>query len=175
MPTIIRNKIFEINSSSTHSITFTKGSFKGGAVSQINLNMADYEFGWGQDTYTDTNSLLAYILIYLRDWCEDRDDLDLGLHNLKEVLSEATTDSNPVIYYYRDDNGNYVDVRLDSYFEQFLNIPEGSTRWNHPLFEGYIDHQSVEGNQLHYIIHDKEALLSFLFGDGEVETDNDNH
>ena len=41
---------------------------------------------------------------------------------------------------------------------------------------GYIDHQSVEGADLHYIMENKEILKNFLFGAGSyIETDNDNH
>jgi hypothetical protein len=41
---------------------------------------------------------------------------------------------------------------------------------------GYIDHQSVESHDLHYLFADESKLKSFIFDrDSIVETDNDNH
>lgn len=41
---------------------------------------------------------------------------------------------------------------------------------------GYIDHQSVENNQYHYLFLDEELLKKFLFNPESIlHTDNDNH
>lgn len=42
--------------------------------------------------------------------------------------------------------------------------------------KGYIDHQSVEDQNYHYLFEDPSVLKTFLFSkDGYVETDNDNY
>ncbi len=148
----IRRGVFETNSSSTHSILISKDAAGLMDVSlspdvEGNVVLQGGEFGWEQDSYHDAQSKASYLAIYVQDWTgTDRDAM-------KQVLCDvikAQTGCKAVIFGFStgDDGKNW----------------------------SYIDHQSVEGNSLHYLWKDTEEIRQFIFNPKSVlRTDNDNH
>lgn len=104
---IIRNNIFETNSSSTHALViYTKGDIK--IPDKLRLDFG--EFGWGYQVYYDTYSKASYIitLIYhmddeVKDICLSKFEDILNNNNIQYTL--PVTHQNSWGY---DDNG-YVD------------------------------------------------------------------
>jgi hypothetical protein len=155
MKTKIRQSCFETNSSSTHSLSFKDDETDfvvpyidpehGGVY--VGNNNAELEFGWQEETYDGIPSKLAYVLLYIRDWAEDVN---------KEVFRKILDD---VVHQQSGANLVVGDwYASDEYGEK-----------------GYIDHQSVEDNDLDYLFETPEKLRIFLFGKNSyLETDNDN-
>jgi hypothetical protein len=146
-----RQGVFETNSSSTHSISIVTADLNSVMDTIIpdedgNIILSGGDFGWEQATYHDAETKANYMLVYAMDWSGDKKDE--FLERLKEVIIEQTG-CNDVIF-----KGNSSD-----YYEF-----------------GYIDHQSAEDHDYHYIFYDKEELRQFIFnGASYLETDNDNH
>lgn len=104
-------------------------------------------FGWSFITYSDPESKLAYLLIYIRDWV-DNETTKLAYHEKLRAMVEAHTGA--AVVRLRDENEG-----VDDY--------------------GYIDHQSVEDGQLEEYFADEQLMKDFIFGQGSyVETGNDN-
>lgn len=80
----IRSKIFETNSSSTHSVIIdTKSDFINISDKVITIGIG--EFGWGQYTYHDFYSRASYALTYATNY-GDHEYVDL----MKKVIEEHT-------------------------------------------------------------------------------------
>lgn len=146
MTTLIRHATFETNSSSCHSLSVARGAkvYDSLFPNEIGeLIVTPNDFGWDQDTFTDAESKLAYVLLYLRDWTTGSKQENFTKILEDVILGHTGADS----------------VRL----------------W--PKDEGYIDHQSVEDNDLDYLFDDDGAQLKeFIFNpNSELTTDNDNH
>ncbi len=147
---LVRHGVFETNSSSCHSLSIgASGTYDGITPNEDNLIIVDdsHEFGWSQETYSYPEARLAYAYIYAMDWSGDK--RDEFIKTLQEVVCEHTG-AGAVTH------------------EVF------GKKWNDGY--GYIDHQSVESADLHYIFEDKSLLKSFIFDSSSwIETDNDNH
>lgn len=146
MTTLIRHATFETNSSSCHSLSVA------GPVKVYDslfpndegeLIIPTEDFGWNQDTFTDAESKLSYVMLYIRDWTNGSKKEDFTKILEDVVLGHTGADS----------------VRL------------ASTEY------GYIDHQSVENDDLDHLFNDDgEQLKEFIFNpDSVLETDNDNY
>lgn len=145
----IRKGIFETNSSSTHSIHIDETTQ---VYETIMPNEKGYvsltggEFGWEQEIYDDPLTKANYLYVYAKDWSGDRSSDFLEI--LYTVIQEHTG-CEAVIF--EEDGSDY-----DPY--------------------GYIDHQSVDGQEYHYLFEDPSKMKQFIFGKGSyLETDNDNH
>lgn len=151
MPQLIRNSVFETNSSSTHSLTIVSG----GEYVHPNTLVPDYDnilrvpagdFGWSVEDYYDAESKLSYLLIYIRDWVNDEE----VKARFMELLQQEV--------------GGYVgaaSVMLDDD--------------NRMYGGGYIDHQSVEDRALDYIF-EQNLIKDLVFNPNSfVHTDNDNY
>jgi hypothetical protein len=70
MGKLIRDSVFETNSSSTHSITIGSDTDFDTIVPNENgiIQVPTADFGWNPDDYYDPEYRLAYALLYLRDW-----------------------------------------------------------------------------------------------------------
>lgn len=148
---LIRTSVFETNSSSTHSISIgCTGVYEGVTPDALNrIVLEPYEFGWGQDTFTDPLSRMSYVWIYMRDWANN----DLSSFCMKEMFHKVV---------HEHTGADEVSMREVVY--------------NWGTENGYIDHQSAEDGQLHYLFETEDTLKSFLFDSGStVTTDNDNH
>lgn len=145
---LIRKGTFETNSSSCHSISVsTQGTYEGLTPNNENqIVIYPGEFGWGQETHDDALTKMSYLWIYIKTWSGDSSDHFMEM--FQKVIQEHTGAGEVI-------------------------MKESTSDW---YKYGYIDHQSVEGNALHYLFEDEQTLKNFLFLSGSyIETDNDNH
>ena len=146
---LIRKNVFETNSSSTHSISVGHGDTYDSITPYEDgiIYLEPEEFGWEQETYTATYTKLTYAYIYARDWTGDKSPQFMEV--LKKVVCEHT---------------GATDIKMNS-----------STSFGYTN-TGYIDHQSVEDGNYHYLFEDEQTLKQFIFDPTSVlETDNDSH
>jgi hypothetical protein len=151
----IRNSVFETNSSSTHSISLSDIPLNNDVMQTLPIDengvvtLRGGEYGWEQQTYDDAIDKANYALVYVMDWSGERSEEFQKI--LKDVIIGQTGCSDVVF--------------------------EGVKRsWSDNLDFGYIDHQSVEDNDLHHLFEDSEKLRQFIFNPMSIlETDNDNH
>ena len=147
--TLIRSNAFETNSSSTHSITIGKtGTYCGITPDWDNVvRFVPGEYGWGPEDFTSVDDRLSYLWIYIKDWVSDPAKQAEFMNMFKICVIEHTGASD-VEPILRNDYSPY----------------------------GYIDHQSVESNDLDYIFESGETLKSFLFDKNTcIHTNNDNY
>jgi hypothetical protein len=151
----IRNSVFETNSSSTHSISLSDIPLNPDVMQTLPIDengvvtLSGGDYGWEIETYRDAISKANYALVYAMDWSGDRSEEFQEI--LKDVIKEQT---------------GCKDVIFEG----------GLCDWKEGFDFGYIDHQSVEDNDLHYLFEDKEKLRNFIFNPMSIlETDNDNH
>ena len=166
MKQLIRHSVFETNSSSCHSISVVKGMELNNLPyvdTNGNIEIGSQEFGWEIDSYNDFYSKAAYLAIYIRDWSGN--DLERFREIFESVIKEVTG-CNTVTY-----EDNFWDFETKEYDY------EGQKRsYKNQLGGGYIDHQSVDGQELHYMFDDLKEMKSFLFCNQSIlHTDNDNH
>jgi hypothetical protein len=143
---LIRRGVFETNSSSTHSITI------------------------GSDT-----DLLGFSPNTPDNGIEIRPDYFGWNH---EIYRSVESRLSYILIYIRDWSGD----KHEKFTQVLTNVVNDHTGAVYiKLIEdeeedGYIDHQSVEYQNYHYLFEDPSVLKTFLFSkDGYVETDNDNH
>lgn len=154
----VRRNVFETNSSSTHSFSY------GGTYNDLIVNDFDNcvhtnlgEFGWEVETYFDSTSKLAYILVAAASltghsfWCYDNFEEELeSFKNTKEYqeIEEVVK---------RNMNCDGIVIKDKS--------------------EGYIDHQSIEYRSFNAWLEDTgaDSVENFIFGSIVLHTDNDNY
>lgn len=150
----IRQGVFETNSSSTHSLSISSKDCLYDSVYVPEdgiLLVPPMEFGWEEETYNDPMSKLAYVMIYIRDWIRNDSKQEHATEVLKDLVCRHTGATDLVL----DDKKN-----------------------NWDRYEAYIDHQSVEDNDLDHFFEPggELRLKEFLFNPhSELKTDNDNH
>lgn len=150
MKTLLRTSCFETNSSSCHTVAVAAQPATFETVhpnENGEIVIQPGEFGWEEDYYYDSYSKLSYLLVYIRDWTgSDKQDA------FRNTLDKVVFDHTGAKLVFEDEPD-----------------PEG---WAN----GYIDHQSVEDSDLHYLFQSEDALKNFVFGtDSYIQTDNDNH
>lgn len=167
----IRNKVFETNSSSMHTITFNTGTPGDHDNYVIDVN-CDGEYGWGPvgEALVMPSQLLDYALIAYSAICKDKEECDRVLDEVKRVFAT---------------HGVTVNYKLDAECNQhaiwFEVDPWDDSKIPTAHVSGYIDHQSAphESDDCMYLAKmvrdDPEELYGFVFGGGEVILDNDNH
>ena len=191
----IRQDVFETNSSSAHSLTFSTD------VGEVqphnrNLNFVGDEFGWRWITYYDAQHKFSYWLVAFAD------SLNIKFH--KALRNVTTTDTYGVFR-------NYVDIGIEKIkavvnhfeaagatftffdnqeiaipFEEFIyNLESKNTEeyWNKFNsfslvfdFGGYIDHQSGPGEieDCEMLAEfDTEQIFNWVYGNGNIQTGND--
>lgn len=163
---LIRNKVFETNSSSCHSISITSDMELNDIPTPDeygNLFIESGEFGWEQDEYNSWWGKAAYLIVYIRDWSGESQEKykQLFEYVVKEVTGAETITYEELFWKTEEKSYEY----------------EGVTRtYQSKLGEGYIDHQSVEDRDLDYMFEYVNEMKKFLFSSNSVlETDNDNH
>src|SRR3990167_2587001 len=134
---VIRNGLFETNSSSSHSVHILKGEY-----APLTLPVTEDgfcfvypgEFGWEIVDYRDAPTKASYCLTYAKGWAEEEDRL---LSMLESVIKETTM------------------------CKKVVWVPERDTHspW------GYIDHQSDhgEGNACGEAFESLDNLRDFIF------------
>ena len=156
----IRRSVFETNSSSMHSFTY------GNTYNNLVINDEDNcvhtdlgEFGWEIETYYDSASKLAYILLAAASvtshsfWYFGDASFDEMLESFKETEEYKRIED--AVKSYMNCNGIVIDEKS----------------------EGYIDHQSLEYDTFDNWLDDTGArsIEDFIFGNVILHTDNDNH
>ena len=152
MQRVTRERIFETNSSSTHSISIVGGNYIPDILPVDNRICKVYpgEFGWEIDTFHDAAIKASYCLTYVKTGGDD--EAGTKTQMLIGVLKEQTQ----------------CEVEL---------IPNPKKNdWDYEW--GYIDHQSHIGNYdvCGPAFDSKETLRDFIFNpQSYLHTDNDNH
>ncbi len=177
----IRRGVFETNSSSTHSLTWSRKSQMAHS-SCLKPNDDGYvevtfgEFGWAWDEYNDPIDKLSYIVTMIAENLEyrmqDNPDEIIGTKEEFEQLPDFRKVSE-VVANYCNCNGitllNDIDVRTIDYNGKTYPTLE---------FDGYIDHQSCEDYRcIQDFLDDygSPTLESYIFDYGiSVRTGNDN-
>jgi len=155
----VRHKVFETNSSSSHSFSIASGDIAtydtivpdDGVITLV----PEGEFGWGQEEYNDPHTKAAYCwldILYIPNQLE-RSRYKFMLFKVltshtgaKDVIFAG--DDSP-----RDEYG---------WFTESTGV-------------GYIDHQSV-GNARNYVFINESILKDFIFNPkSTLIIDNDNH
>ena len=156
---LIRNGVFETNSSSCHSVSLGSGDVLTSITPDDNgvITLHAMDFGWEYDQYNDAATKLTYLWIYARDWTTGNSDSKIAhlepLEYLDKLISVVLEHTGAVEIVFKD-NGISYGTNLDL---------------------GYIDHQSVEGRDYDYL-WDKDLLKTFIFDPkSTLTTDNDNH
>ena len=153
----IRKRVFETNSSSSHSLTVAPGDlvsqpFPDSVLRSGELSVRVNEYGWEWYRYYSPAHKISYLLTQITSGdLPDEDDLEEG---------ESLTDA--------------LRARYEK-FNTLCNVVKAHTGVNILVVKssGYVDHESVGlGMDL---FGDEEKLKQFLFSkDSYVETGNDN-
>jgi hypothetical protein len=152
----VRQKAFETNSSSAHSITIAAGDFVPDTLYVDDAGVCEIhsgEFGWEIEDYYDAATKAAYCLTWLKSMSNPDEDEEMFVKVIKEMTGAKEV--------------RFVPAFTDETKSQF-----DFWQW------GYIDHQSGpgEGGALCEAWASEEALKSFIFNTSSVlHTDNDNH
>lgn len=144
---VIRQSLFETNSSSTHSIVIKgpSGDYDTFALDGGVCEICPGEFGWGPNTYNDSHTKAAYCLTWAMS-SSDNGNRDNHLALLKEVMQEHTG-AKKVMF-----------CSMNSKWQPF----------------GYIDHQS--SHVCAKAFEDTDSLKNFIFSPQSLlRIDNDNH
>lgn len=174
-----RISVFETNSSSCHSISIAKGSkdvlydtIEPNEKGEVILDL-HREFGWNYEEYNDPMSKANYLFIYIMDWSnlfewEDQYVKKEGKEtklSVQELFDKYVKDSTfwkifeTVILYHTKGKKIKLSFSYDGYYEY-----------------GYIDHDSVENEDLHYLFENPKLMKEFLFNPNSILIiDNDNH
>lgn len=177
-----RNKIFETNSSSSHSVTINgiKNEYNYKDLESM-VDPADHyihiefgKFGWGYDEYVYPYTKLQYILTMIMEIRGNELDTFDDFYNLDEfilvesIVTEHTEGCKGICiandgfernsYESEDEDGNPV-----------------TKYWN--SFNGYIDHQSCEYSSLAEFLESWDTNIEdFIFNENVMLViDNDNH
>lgn len=149
MKKLIRKGVFETNSSSCHSISIAEGNELLDTLYPNKDGIVEIEgaeFGWEYEKYKDAGSKASYAMIYAIDWSRDKSE------EFQQILKDVIKKQSGAV--------DVVFKRKDNDFYPY----------------GYIDHQSVEDEDLHYMFEEPELLRRFIFDKNSVLiTDNDNH
>ena len=93
----------------------------------------------------------------------------------QETYYDAESKLAYLLIYVRD----WSNGKQKEFFEILKEVVEkqtGCTLIDNENEDGYIDHQSVEDCDLHYMFHEPELIRQFIFNPNSyLETDNDNH
>lgn len=206
----IRKNVFETNSSSCHSITFSsKGSgFESRRTEDpIVITLRSSDFGWEEHEYFDAQSKFEYWLACYEDCASLRVHEKFAAATKKDVWTSYPSDKNPLpeniwdeafeevyanfvdVLTYLREHGVIFHIEYDDYtheLEEYLTDfnrnnaydPQSGT-FNFLVEMGYgIDHQSApheDSDAYRLGWSTPEEVYDWIFGDGSVRTDNDNH
>lgn len=152
---VVRQGVFETNSSSTHSISIATQT-QGALMDTLPLDkervliLEGGEFGWEEASYKDALTKANYMAIYALQWGKEESGKFIKI--FEDVVKEQT-------------GARKIEYAF-------------TTSWQAGPDEvfAYIDHQSVENKNYHYVFQDREKLRQFIFNPLSVlKTDNDNH
>ncbi len=150
---LIRNSVFETNSSSCHSISISSDDcvYDGITPSCDNkIVLKPMDFGWDITEYHDALSKLTYCWIYAQDWTGKESE------KFHKILSDMVCEHT---------GADEIVMQMDY-----------NNKWYPKGYYGCIDHQSVECKDLHHMFYEPQKLKDFIFNPNSIlQTDNDNH
>ena len=171
---ILRNSVFETNSSSCHSLALTKGDNGERSLSKLytdyqldengNLHFNVGEYGWGFEVLSNFQQKLAYVMTYaiLKGSYYDFLDLMKSLHNVTQFNQLYFRDQ--LVGYWDDEENQF---KFSGYYSDVDDLERN-------IGDAYIDHDSLD--LLNGIIKNEDKLKNLLFvSDSEIVIDNDNH
>jgi hypothetical protein len=150
MKRLIRHSVFETNSSSSHSITISETPNMLQTITPDEsgrIVLGTGEYGWGYEHYNDAETKADYAALFARNGQTWGEDYRI-----------LTTDHN----------------ELMGVLEIVLKEQTGATEI---VFEddGYIDHQSLDNDELMDLFKNPSALRNWIFNPAcELIIDNDN-
>lgn len=169
---IIRQKTFETNSSSSHSISISDTKILNDIpIPDENgiVTLKSGEFGWEDVVYDDFYDKAAYLIVYIRDWVKTK--LKEKFRNILENLIK--------------EKSGCIEIKYENLFwdrEEKSHIDENGetiTYYSY-LGKGYIDHQSVENQDRNYLFDVNDIdyvegeLENYLFNNNSfLQTGND--
>lgn len=149
----IRNKIFETNSSSIHSIVIGNNGENVYSNLPEKVRFTGGAFGWEHEVYTDIEDKASYLftsLLYTDTPYE-------YMENIKRFLSKwgVEAEFDEIIEKHWSDGGVYYETK-DGYND-------------------YVDHGYENRDLVKQLCEDETFLMNYLFSDASyVETSNDN-
>lgn len=163
MKRVIRENVFESNSSSCHAICVSKDRVDMDKVDVKMIRFTHGEFGWENDEYDGGYCKASYLYQAIWDttWInynwDDEEDEKRADAEREQLIKEKCSKIADVL-------GKYgIMCEFD---EEHYNSNGGS--------EGYIDHGNKLSEWVDKCLNDEEYLLTYLFGDAMVITGNDN-
>lgn len=198
---IIRKNVFETNSSSCHSITFSSKGSGTLPSGDFILQVKGDDYGWEVETYSNAQDKFSYWFSAFRD-CACIQFLNAAEENEKQGKSkedafdttfEETYNKLAQVLLYLRDKGIHLYIFYDDWqhnLEDYLrdlqikntykdNYANYFPGFNFLVETGYgIDHQSApreDGDCRALGKSSPEEVFDWVFGDGKFETDNDNH
>jgi hypothetical protein len=196
----IRKNVFETNSSSVHSITFSTAGSGVLPPKSFILNIEGGDYGWEQATYlfTDNQDKFSYWLsafIYCAFLLYEKKEEEYKKHGMPQsVINEKSFqeiyDNYANVLLYLRDKGVNMSISYDGYqhdLETYLRdfyVNNTSRDISYSNFDFLIDthygidHQSAprESTDCRRLGESSpEEVFDWVFGDGEFRTNNDNH
>lgn len=161
---VIRRRVFETNSSSTHSLSIVGASHMvSPSYGPREIVVSPGEYGWGYERLYDPLSKLSYIVTAIQYYDQD-------------IYTQI-----------RSDNEDAAAINASRYFKWLSEMTEEYTGWTLTYKKskkdwyphGYIDHQSVDLLDDYFIDNEtefKSNMRDIIFNDKyQIITDNDNH
>lgn len=205
----VREQVFESNSSSCHSLTFS--SSKSILLPQYRtLQWIGGDFGWEQKEYRDPQSKFSYWLvafcIYI-SWLQEETERkcrnsqyycitdnpeywdayngpsSFEAYKVASMLFQQTILGVLKFFTDRGVTFTFAQESVDDFIQNVHELSdESSFRKGYTVLDsdygGYIDHQScpIESKECETLAKMKpQEVFEWVFGDGYIVTDNDNH
>lgn len=169
----IRKSVFETNSSSTHSITLCDTEFLldnsiiPDEDGNIVINGGD--FGWEHEIYNDAWTKLNYIGTYIKEWYPEDEVCISGKYLLGKKIEFILNENNE-----QDEIVEHLSKKLKVILTTVIKEQTGCNNLIFDQINGYIDHQSVEDKNYHYLFEEPEKLRNFIFNKKSIlKTDSD--
>ena len=183
MKRVIRNNIWESNSSSTHSVSVSKYSNKYWKISPAPdgyVHCSFGEFGWEVEDYCDPGMKLSYALTMVAETeCFKTHWNGATVDGFKTEEEFYETDGFKLINECVKNVCNCDGVIVDNPGIKFREYETNSGKMSgYVEHYGYIDHQSYENyNNLQEFLDDYGVDIEHFIFDKSVvlHTDNDNH
>lgn len=168
MKTTIRKNVFETNSSSIHTLSVVRKPKTIKYPKEIVFGSD--EFGWENETYTDTNSKAAYIWELIRYYSDNFDIIQNIIKSITDILKKHGITAK-FVYGNIDKVHTAHEYNGNTYEHNYLEFKDEDGVED----DGYIDHGNEGKEFINALLNNEELLLSFLFcEDSYLITGNDN-
>ncbi|MFA6989755.1 MAG: hypothetical protein WC197_06780 [Candidatus Gastranaerophilaceae bacterium] len=183
----IRKSIFETNSSSTHSIIFSKENGIDQTIKSENgiIKIEVGEYGWDVDSFYYPQEKASYLATAIKNYYSD-EKRKILIENFVNAIKEISGATDVFIIPISGENkfNKMIEVAeklrkqgLDIPLTKAVEITKEKEREEEEYW-GYIDHQSGPGEQPENwdeVLRDKESIKKFIFSSANYfTTGNDN-